>query len=291
MPGPDDVPFRDRTVVSRVTPLASEGVDSPVRRAVPPTTRRSAPAGDRRAQHRRHDPHGGRHDVVPRAVGRGPVVGRRDRAGRHPRFRGLVQPRRRRCPGRLAARVGGLRGRAASPDRGDQPPADRRPDQAEHRGGGGQRRRLPLPRRLRRRARRGAPLRPRGGVRHRRGLRARRRGARRVGRPSRGAGGRLGAALRGGRGGALPGQRAGLGGPRRRGGGAGRRTRPTHRDRHLRRGTTVRTRGGHGRAVRHPGRATRGRARWRGRPPQGGGRGGRPVRSGSGGRRPGHRPT
>ena len=256
MPGAAPVSFRDRTVATPAAPLASEGVDSPHRRAVAPTARRSAPAGDRRAEHRRHDPHGGRHDLVPGAVRGGPVVGRRDRAGRHPRVRRLVPPRRRRGPGRLAPRLRGLRGGAPRPDRGDQPPADGRPDPVEHRGGGGQRRRLPLPRRLRRRARRGPALRPRGGLRDGRGLRARCRGPRGVGRAARGPGGRLRAPLGGGRGGPVPGQRAGLGGPRRRHGGAGRRTRPTHGDRHLRRGTTRRARRGHGRAVRHPGRAS-----------------------------------
>ena len=47
------------------------------------------------------------------------------------------------------------------------------------------------PGRRRRRPRRGAPLRPRGRLRHRRGLRPRRRGPRRLGRPARGAGRRL----------------------------------------------------------------------------------------------------
>ena len=95
------------------------------------------------------------------------------------------------------------------------------------------------PERRRRRARRGAALRPRGRVRHRRGLRPRRRGARRLGRPARGAGRRRGAARRGRRGGAAP-------GPARSAGAAaatwpwcsGARARPERtRDRRLRRGT------------------------------------------------------
>ena len=145
-------------------------------------------------------------------------------------IRGFVdwyRTRRDRPPGRLAAGVRGLRRRAPRADRGDQPPADGGPDQAEHRGGGGERRRVPLARRLRRRARRGAALRPRGRLRDGRGLRPRRRGPRSVGRASRGPGGRLGAALGARRGGPLPGERARLGRPGRGRRGAGRGSRPS----------------------------------------------------------------
>ena len=66
---------------------------------------------------------------------RGPVLGRADRPGRHPRLRRLVPRARRRR--RAAAGRRGLRRRPAGPGRRDHPAADRRPGPALDRGGRG----------------------------------------------------------------------------------------------------------------------------------------------------------
>ena len=80
--------------------------------------------------------------MVRRAQRRGPVLGRRDRAGGHQELRRLV---RRRGPAPRARRHRrgrpGLRRGPAGPGRRDQPPADRRPGAARHRGRRGQPRR------------------------------------------------------------------------------------------------------------------------------------------------------
>ena len=77
---------------------------------------------------------------------RGPLLGRADRPGRHPRLRRVVR-RRRRGPGPRPPRRGGLRRRAARADRRDLAPADRRAGAAEHPGRGDQHRRAAGPRR------------------------------------------------------------------------------------------------------------------------------------------------
>ena len=205
--------------------------------------------------------------MVPRAQRRGPVLGGADRPGRHPGLRRLVPARGRAPPPRQRAGRLRLRRRPARPGRRDHPAADRRPGPALDRGRGVQRRRpRSTPPTLPDVHARGAALRPRGRLRHRRGLRPGRRGPRRLGRPARGAGRRRRAALRGRRGAALPGQRP-------RAGPAAATSRscwarvPAQRSEtdvfeEVRRAARA---GGHGRAVRGPGRAAR-RAARRGQP-------------------------
>ena len=75
-------------------PCTSRPVAAPPRRC----------ALDRRAQHRRHGPDVERPAVVRRPQRRGPLVGRPDRAGRHPGLRRLVRPRQPRTSATPATR-------------------------------------------------------------------------------------------------------------------------------------------------------------------------------------------